>query len=117
MATITWPLTLPQSFLVNGFNEDGPDNIIRSAMDTGPHKTRRRYTARVQPLTGAMLMTPAEYTIFKDFFKTSLQDGALTFEMPDDVDGGTMEVKFRAKYQTVFLGTVFRVTMGLDKQP
>ena len=117
MATITWPLPLTQSFLVNSFNEDGPDHIIRSAMDTGPHKKRRRYTARVQPLTGSMLMTLTEYANFKDFFKTSIQDGALTFEMPDDVDGGTMEVKFRAKYQTVFLGTVFRVTMGLDKQP
>lgn len=117
MATITWPLTLPQSFLIDGFVDQGPDNILRSQMETGPHKTRRRYTAAITAIAGDMIMTVAEYAIFKDFFRSSIQDGALAFNMPDDVDGGTMEVKFRNKFKAIFLGTRWRVTLELDKQP
>ena len=117
MATITWPLTLPQSFLIDGYNEEGRDNILRSQMETGPDKTRRRYTAAIQPFSADMIMDQATFLIFKDFFVNSIQDGSLTFEMPDDLNGGTMDVKFREKYKAIFLGTVWRVTMGLNIQP
>ena len=115
--SITWPLTLPQSFLVDSFTEESVDNIVRSAMDSGPSKARRRLTATVEPFSGKMIMTQAQYIIFKDFFRNLIQDGALTFEMPDYVDGGTMEVRFRDKYNANSLGTVWEITMALDKQP
>lgn len=113
----TWPLTLPQSFLVEGFTQEATDNVIKSAMESGPSKARRRYTATTQPFTGKMILSLAQYDIFRDFYRDDLQDGALTFTMPDDVEGGTMEVRFREKYTASLLGLHWELTMGLDKQP
>jgi len=115
--TITWPLTLPQSFLVESFAEEAPDNIIRSAMDSGPSKARKRYSATVTPFSGHMIMTQAQYLIFKDFFRNTISDGAFSFQMTDYVNGGTMEVRFRDKPTANFLGTVWDISFGLDKQP
>jgi hypothetical protein len=112
-----WPLTLPQSFLVEGFTQEATDNVIRSATESGPSKARRRYTAAVEPFTGKMIMTIAQYTIFRNFYRNDIQDGALPFTMPDDVEGGTMEVRFREKYNATMLGLHWELTLGLDKQP
>ncbi len=113
----TWPLTLPQSFLVNGLREEGTDNVIRSPIDTGPAKTRRRYSAKTKPIQGSMLMTQAQYLIFKTFYEDTIADGALEFDMPDDVEGGTMTVKVKDKYQADAAGIHWLVALDLDRQP
>ena len=117
MALIVWPVTLPQSFLIDDYQREGHNNVIRSAMETGPPKCRRRYTAAVQQIQTSMIMTPAQLLIFEDFYENTILDGALEFEIPDDINGGTMDVKFRDKYTANFLGTVWRVSMPLAIQP
>ena len=114
---INWPASLPQSFLALSFQEKGPNNIIRTSMDSGPAKTRRRFTATTTPIEGSMIMTVAQFITFKSFFNSTIEDGALAFDMPDDVDGGTMTVKFSEAFKAVFLGTVWEVSLKLDKQP
>jgi len=114
---LTWPASLPQSFLVNSFVQKAPNNIVRSAVDSGPAKTRRRFTATTIPISGSMIMTKAQFLTFKTFFRDTIFDGALEFDMTDDVDGGIMTVKFNEPYEASFLGTVWEVSLSLDKQP
>ncbi|QLH37711.1 MAG: hypothetical protein HWD60_00095 [Defluviicoccus sp.] len=40
-----WPSSLPQKPLVDGFSETAPNLVVRSPMDVGPAKVRRRATA------------------------------------------------------------------------
>ena len=45
MADIDWPATLPQEILAEGYEEGLPDVLVRTKMDAGPDKVRRRATA------------------------------------------------------------------------
>lgn len=79
-----WPATLPQNFQVQGYSESGADNILRTTMDVGPDKLRRRTTSNVRRVTGSMWLTPAQYTELRTFFEVTHQFGALTFTKDDE---------------------------------
>lgn len=113
----TWPTTLPQSFLIDGFSEEGSDNVIRSPVDAGPAKTRRRYTAATRPIKGRMLLTHEQYLVFKEFYEETINDGATEFDMPDDIHDTTMTVKFKDKYQSEYVGRFWVIDLNLERQP
>lgn len=78
-----WPGTLPDFFQVDGYTEEGANNLIRSNMDVGPAKVRRRTTANIRSVTGRMWITAAQYTILRDYFEVTQAYGSLTFTMDD----------------------------------
>jgi len=55
--TPLWPPSLPQSPLGDSFAEQPPNLIVRSPMDVGPAKVRRRSTAGVSRLQLAQRAT------------------------------------------------------------
>tara|TARA_X000000950_G_scaffold284896_1_gene389172 strand:+ start:4100 stop:4459 length:360 start_codon:yes stop_codon:yes gene_type:complete len=83
----TWPVTLPQRPLKRGFNEQLQNNVTRTAMDAGPAKQRRRFTAGVTPFTVSFVMSEAQRIIFRDFFYDEIAGGAQRFDMPHPYDG------------------------------
>ncbi len=74
-----WPGTVPQFVLRENYSEDFGQNLLRSSMDTGPAKRRRRFTAVPKTLNVMMVMTSAELDIFETFYNTTLGGGALSF--------------------------------------
>lgn len=84
MANINWPPELPQSPLIEGFQESSQNNAIRSVMDQGKAKVRRRTTAAPRNMTYAFIMTEAQVQILDDFYLEDLFSGALpyNFEHP-----------------------------------
>ena len=56
----SWPPTLPQQLSRQGYGESLPDNVIRTTVDAGPEKRRRRFTAAVKPLRGSMVLTSVQ---------------------------------------------------------
>lgn len=79
MAVPDWHIDLPQELLLDGYNEALPDGTIKSDMDAGPSKVRRRFTATVTPISGAIIVTASQLATFKTFFNTTLLKGALRF--------------------------------------
>ena len=79
MAVPSWPGTLPEELFVSGYGQAFPDITIKSNVDAGPAKVRRRFTAGVSPVTGTMIMTAAQLTTFDTFFNTTLLGGSLRF--------------------------------------
>ena len=79
-----WPETLPQSPLAAGFSEQVPNTLIRTEMDAGPAKVRRRFTAGVRKLGMSMLLTKAQIAILDTFVVTTTNGGAdqWTWENP-----------------------------------
>lgn len=62
----TWPVEL--NIIKDNFKETPPKRTIRSNMDVGPAKVRRRTIAATRDVTFNLIMTDAEYNILDDFF-------------------------------------------------
>lgn len=117
-----WPGSLPQSPLLSGFTETTPNLVLRTQMDAGPPKQRRRFTAGVRPFTISMLMTADQVDIFDDFFMNTCEGGALSFLFPDPRTGSDSSANayFRfvgqAKYKSV-TPELFEVEFNLERMP
>jgi len=79
MAVITWPTTLPQ-VPQKGFQESIGVNVIRSAMDAGPAKQRRR-SSRPSTMDLNFILTTAQTVILETFINNSIY-GVKRFTFP-----------------------------------
>lgn len=79
-ATPSWPQTLPWRPLLDGYNETLPELTIRTQMDVGPAKVRRRTTANVRLVR--LRVGPIARTncgVLETFYETTCQGGAVAF--------------------------------------
>lgn len=75
----TWPTALPQYLLNRNYKETAPDLVIRTKMDAGPAKVRRRFTAGVRPIEGTLVLSDDQVIVLDNFFLSDCQGGALGF--------------------------------------
>lgn len=80
MPNPVWPIDLPQDVFTEGYDEGLPDVALRTQMDAGPAKTRRRHTAAPRPLNVTVGLSRAQAASFDDFFTEDLAGGALSFD-------------------------------------
>jgi hypothetical protein len=92
--TDAWPTTLPQALLLNGASKGIGDGLLEYQPETGPSMTRRRSSAVMRPLVGAVILTDAQIATFEAFFYTTILTGSLPFNFPDPISGATLLVKF-----------------------
>lgn len=88
-----WPTSLPAPAL-NSLNETPPNNVIRSSMDRGPAKLRRRTTANIRPLSFSLMLTPEQTQILDDFFTTDTFSGAEQFDFTHPRTGAAVKARF-----------------------
>lgn len=117
LSTITtWPATLPQCPILNGFSEQKQTNNVSFSPDVGPPKVRRRSTGAAWQTSVAYRMTTAQLSDFNDFYETSLSDGSVPFSWNHPVQQITyywmFDPKDAPKIDRVTPGT-FRVTFNL----
>ena len=115
MASIYWPSLLPAGFLMEGLAIEPQNNVIRTAMDAGPKKTRRRYTARTLNFSGKQVFTVKEFVVFEAFYHTALADGVLRFNFTDPVTLDTAEFRFTENYHATAAEGYIEVAMSLEK--
>ena len=89
-----YPASLPQYPLVRGFTDERQTGSIRSNMDTGAPKTRKRFTAVVRKLTWPTILTGTQRATFDTFFITTINEGASSFTINDSASTVTISVKF-----------------------
>jgi hypothetical protein len=80
---ILWPGILPQQLLISGYGEQFADQVLRTQMDAGPAKARRRFTAAPRPISGEIVVTPAQLVFFRAWYYNVLMGGALRFGWVD----------------------------------
>jgi hypothetical protein len=80
MANPVWPGTLPAFVEESGYSERLPAQSIETAMETGPSKTRRRFSVNVRPFGFTVKMSDAQFAIFDAFYLNTLQGGSLKFD-------------------------------------
>lgn len=76
-----WPKSLPQSPLASSFKQKAPSNLLRSSMDTGPDKVRRRGTAKPFTQSLTFVMDNTQLNTFENFVRNTLGYGVRAFEM------------------------------------
>jgi len=79
MATYSWPTALYGKILKGSYRETPPKNTIRTSMDTGPPKVRRRSTTNNSKFDLEHFFTSAEVIVFDEFFQNTLKSGSLSF--------------------------------------
>jgi len=95
MSIPDWHTDLPDYLLIEGYGETLPNNLIRSEMDTGPAKVRRRNTAGAYQVSGQQYLTAAQLSTLKTFYQSTLLDGSLRFAWTDPLDSETaVEMRF-----------------------
>lgn len=92
-----WPATLPERFLIDGFTESAPDVVLRTPMETGPAKLRRRATNAVRPIRGAIRITYAQRALLDAFYLDTLAGGTLTFDWVHPITGDDATFRFVSK--------------------
>jgi hypothetical protein len=89
----TWPASLPPPAL-NTLRESPPRNMMRSSMDKGPAKTRRRTTANIRPLSFSLNLTEAQVQTLDDFFVDDLFSGVDEFDYTHPRTGAPVTARF-----------------------
>lgn len=116
-----WPGTLP-GFSVE-LTDQRIDGTIRSSMDAGPAKVRRRFSAVSRIIETAVTLTAAQRATFDTFFADTLGEGSLPFDFDDPADGTTVELRFLAPPQMTAIAVAsgyvsqWRVQMSLEILP
>lgn len=92
MAIIYWPTAsnFPQS-PQKGFTESLGVNIIRSNMDAGPAKQRRR-AARPSTMDLSFVLTTAQVDVLSDFIENSIR-GVARFKFTHPRTGSLIDVR------------------------
>lgn len=90
-ASYTWPITLPQTPLAGSFSESVGFNYIRSPMDAGPAKIRKR-SNQASPMSMAFIMNNTQLGYLKTFVETTIS-GVARFYFDHPRTGETMEVR------------------------
>lgn len=114
----SWPLTLQQLLNESSFGIQKGETVIRSEMDVGPAKVRRRFTKSVDTFTGSIWVDATQYVTFENFYDTTLNGGTLPFTFPHPLTQVPVDFRFKSppKYTPVGSGT-FEVTMEWEKLP
>lgn len=112
-----WPSTLPKPN-PDGYQEVMPSNTIRSEMDVGPAKVRKRATSATTKYRLNFEMDNTDVNTLETFFTTTINDGVDTFTMDDPRNGTSETFRIVSPPETVALtGVWFRVSVNMEKLP
>lgn len=101
-----WPNTLPKPRLV-GYSIQPQNSVIKTQMEAGPNRYRKRYTAVPMDVRGTLMLNAAQMAVFKAFYQTDINYGAdwFTFDGLNLGEGYSVasEVHFAEPYQASYL--------------
>ena len=89
-----WPASLPEYPLADSLQETAPDLVLRTQMDAGPAKVRKRFTAAPVQLAMRFELTKAQVATLLSFYETDADGGATTHTMTHPRTSATVTVRF-----------------------
>lgn len=88
----TWPAGF--CALAGSYTESSPNNTIRTSMDRGPDKVRRRTTANIRPISFKMLLSKTRLATFEAFYEDETFGGAEAFDFTHPRTGEAVRARF-----------------------
>lgn len=111
---VDWPGTLPDLVSQPDYEEGFADVVIRSPMDTGRPKRRRRFTAAIKSLKVTIPLSGVELDIFTAFYEDDIKGGSLSFNYTHPRTGVAIVVAFVSVPQPARPFGVDRFSVTLD---
>lgn len=111
----TWPAEFCP--LINTFQETPPDGLIRTGMDVGPDKVRRRTTANVRPVNFRLFLKPDKVAVLDAFYVTDTFGGAESFDFIHPRTKESVKARFVQPPQYANRSTGYDVTVSLEILP
>lgn len=110
-----YPGSLPVP-LVEGYALNPVDQTVRTEMEAGAARVRRRTFARNDVVDVAFIFTGGEFAAFRTWFEGDAGGGSAWFDMPLDVGAGmaTEEVRFKGAWKSQRVQLHWRVTAQLE---
>jgi len=110
MAVYRWPTSLPQKPLVDGYKRVLPNNLIRSSMDTGSDKVRKRGRFKPQEISASYVLTAAQRNTLENFVHNSLAEGAICFNWPHPELNKLVRARLKASQDGILEFSPYRDT-------
>lgn len=99
----SWPTTLPEKFSRN-FETTDVDTLLRSEMEYGPQKVRRRFTGNIEQIQTSINLTEEQVGILRNFYRNTLGGGTLPFTHKYPTNNTVVEYRFLAPPAISHLG-------------
>lgn len=114
----SWPSSLPQSLVSDGFAFTQQDQTIRTEMSAGPAFVRRRFTAAMIPFGGSIFVDADQFDTLWSFYNNTLNGGTDPFTWKHPVTEVSASVRFTGVPTVAAAGGEFyRVNMQLEILP
>lgn len=94
----TWPNSLPPFPEADAYQEQAKDQTLRTEMDAGPAKVRRRFTGKVVNFPVRWTLDAVQLSTLETFFYDTLGGGALDFTAKQPRTGGDVQLRFLEPY-------------------
>lgn len=115
MTSLAWPEELPIPRL-SGLGGKRKSSVIRTEMDAGPSKARRRYTVTTKEFSGSIVVNEYDREVLENFYVTTLGDGVLRFVMRDPQTLVESEFRFMEDYGETSNGDgTWTINLKLEK--
>lgn len=113
---IAWPETLPLP-TVEGYGIQPGDAILRTEMEAGPARQRRRFTHVPSRVSVRWIMRRDQFALFEAWYRWQAKEGGAWFEI--ELLGGlgllTQEARFTRQFQAQLLGgTLWEIRSELE---
>lgn len=114
----TWPTGKRFTPVIGSLVEGPPSNSIRSSMDKGPDKVRRRTTANVRSLSFKLILSKADTAVFDTFFVTTTASGSIEFDYTHPRTGAACTARFAQEPSYAERsGVVYEISVALEILP
>lgn len=111
----TWPTNLPDP-LTSGYSIQPQQAFIRTDMDQGPARQRRRFTTTPTVYSVKWIMSEQQFGIFESWFRDEVDDGAAWFTI--NLRGGTgiqaVEARFMQPWTSTRVAPMYEVDGQLE---
>jgi hypothetical protein len=96
MSAYAWPETTKLPRPTFSLNDKVVGNVIRTQMDSGRFRQRKRWTAALRTISVEWSFTDAQFALFQGVYKYKISDGAdwFTMQMPFGNGLNTYTVRF-----------------------
>lgn len=97
----SWPTTLPSTPLVNGYSDVDENTKLSTSVDVGTPKLRNRSTGVSSVIEERYLLTKTQYDTLKNFYRSTLGNGAESFIKQHPIEEINKIYRFRGEGVTL----------------
>ncbi len=114
--TTRWPERLPLPTL-EGYGIQPGEAVLRTEMEAGPARQRRRFTQVPSRIAARWVMRPEQFLLFESWYRHTAQEGGAWFEI--DLLGGLgllpQEARFTRQFEArPYRGRLWEVTSEIE---